>query len=406
MTDTFKPRDDKDVLDVVAWAISENAPLDIMGHGSKAGLGRPVQSAHSLDLSRLSGIVLYEPEELVLTAKAGTPLADILAAVDAEEQMLAFEPMDFGPLYGRPAGRGTLGGTYAANVSGPRRIEAGAARDHALGIAGVSGRGEAFKSGGRVMKNVTGYDLTKGLAGSYGTLAVLTEITIKVMPLPETVATLYLPDLEAEVATRAMAAAMGSDCQVSAAAHLPGSLTAGIAGLEEGRSATVIRLEGFGPSVDYRVARLAGLLNPFSPAERLNPEASRALWAAIRDVAPFAQSPERPLWRLSVAPTAGAGVVRRIAETVPDARAFFDWAGGLVWLEVPQSDNASADIVRAAVAGAGGGHATLVRADASVRAAVPVFAPQPLPLANLSQRLKAQYDPHGLLNPGRMVAGI
>ncbi len=405
MSDSFKPRDEKDVAGVVRWAVAERAPLDIRGHGSKAGLGRPVQAAHTLDLSALSGILSYEPEELVLTAKAGTPLADIMAAVEAEEQMLAFEPMDFGPLYGKPAGRGTLGGTYAANVSGPRRIEAGAARDHALGIAGISGRGEAFKSGGRVIKNVTGYDLTKGLAGSYGTLAVITEISLKVVPLPETVVTLVLTDLAPETAVKAMAVAMGSPCQVSAAAHLPSDLVAGFAALEAGRAATLIRLEGFGPSVDTRVDELTALLAPFGALTRRDEEASAETWAAIRDVAPFCGSTDKPLLRLSVAPATGAAVMAAVRAAVPGARAFMDWAGGLVWLEMPESGDPAAELVRAAVAESGGGHATLVRAESSLRNATAVFQPQPEPLANLSQRLKEQYDPHGILNPGRMVAG-
>ncbi|PLX36131.1 MAG: glycolate oxidase subunit GlcE [Hyphomicrobiales bacterium] len=406
MTDTFKPRDQKDVADVVAWAIAEEKPLDVRGHGSKAGLGRPSQSAYTLDLSGLSGIAFYEPEELVLGAKAGTPLAEIVAALDEKGQMLAFEPMDFGPLYGVEPGKGTLGGTYAANVSGPRRLQAGAARDHALGIAGVSGRGEAFKSGGRVMKNVTGYDLTKGLAGSYGTLAVMTDITIKVVPKPETLATVVVPELAAETAARAMATAMGSPFEVSAAAHLPSAVVAGLDGVEEGRAATVLRLEGFGPSVSYRAGKLVELLKPFGNAYRLDEKASTALWAEIRDVRPFAGADERPLWRVSVAPTAGAGVVEAITRAVPGARAFYDWAGGLVWLELPLAGEAHADAVRGAIAVAGGGHATLIRADAATRAAVPVFQPQPAGLAALSARLKAQYDPHGILNPGRMVAGV
>jgi len=186
MTDLLKPRDAKDVEAAVAWALAEVKTLEIVGHGSKRGIGRAAQWDLSLDLSDLSGVTLYEPEELVLSARAGTPLAEIETLLAAHNQELAFEPMDYGPVFGAPAGCGTIGGTIAANLSGPRRIKAGAARDHFLGVSAVSGRAETFKSGGRVVKNVTGYDLCKVLAGSHGTLAVMTDVTVKVLPRAET----------------------------------------------------------------------------------------------------------------------------------------------------------------------------------------------------------------------------
>ncbi len=217
----FLPNSAEEVLETIQWAVSEESPLEILGHGSKRGIGQPLQSEHTLDLSRLAGITLYEPEELVLSAKAGTPVAEIEAALREHNQELAFEPMDYGPLLGGEAGRGTLGGLLAANLSGPRRLKAGAARDHVPGVHAVSGRGEGFKSGGRVVKNVTGYDLSKGLAGSWGTLAVATDITMKVLPAAETETTLCIAGLEDAVATEAMATAMGSSAEVSGAAHLP-----------------------------------------------------------------------------------------------------------------------------------------------------------------------------------------
>ena len=186
MTDLLKPRDAKDVEGAVQWALAEGKTLEIVGHGSKRGLGRAAQWDLSLDLSDLSGVTLYEPEELILSARAGTPIAEIEALLAAHNQELAFEPADYGPLYGAAAGRGTIGGVLAANLSGPRRIKAGAARDHFLGFTAVSGRGETFKSGGRVVKNVTGYDLCKVLAGSYGTLGAMTDVTVKVLPRAET----------------------------------------------------------------------------------------------------------------------------------------------------------------------------------------------------------------------------
>jgi glycolate oxidase FAD binding subunit len=252
MDDALQPRDGKDVEDAVRWALAEGKTLEIIGRGSKRGLGRPSQTDLTLELSGLSGVTLYEPEELVLSAQAGTPMAEIEDLVDSKGQQLDFEPMDYGPIFGRPAGAGTLGGALAANLSGPRRIKAGAARDHFLGVAAVSGRAETFKSGGRVVKNVTGYDLCKVLAGSFGTLAAMTDVTIKTLPKPETEATVLLLGLDAARANAAMSAAMGSSCDVSAAAHLPRSMVMHFAGLYVTEEVTAFRLEGFAPSVKHR----------------------------------------------------------------------------------------------------------------------------------------------------------
>jgi glycolate oxidase FAD binding subunit len=408
MTETFKPRDATEVATAVSWAVSEARPLEIVGAGSKRALGRPAQSEHTLDVSGLSGITLYEPEELVLTAAAGTPIREIHAALAARGQELAFEPMDYGPLLGHPSGEGTIGGILATNLSGPRRIAKGAARDHALGIAAVSGRGEAFKSGGRVVKNVTGYDLSRGLAGSWGTLAVLTSVTFKVLPRAETSLTLALSGLDDAKAAAAMAAAMGSSAEASGAAHLPAAVAGTVDGLGP-RAATLIRLEGIPVSVAARADALAKLLGAFGPVGRIDRAASERIWVALRDVEPFAttSNPGAPVWRISVAPSAGAALARAIGAAIPAARWFYDWQGGLVWLMLPpRTPHAGAMIVRDQTRAAGGGHAFLVRADAAVRAAVPVFEPQPAPLAALSARLKAQFDPKGILNPGRMTAGL
>ncbi|MVA99600.1 glycolate oxidase subunit GlcE [Nitratireductor sp. CAU 1489] len=395
----FTPSRAEDVLAAVQWAVGEDAPLEILGHGSKRGIGRPVQTEHTLDLSGLSGVTLYEPEELVLSARAGTPVAEIEALLAEKRQQLAFEPLDYGPLFGAPAGRGTIGGVLAGNLAGPRRLKAGAARDHVLGIHAVSGRGEAFKSGGRVVKNVTGYDLSKAMAGSWGTLAVVTDTTFKVLPAAETETTLVLRGLSDADAATAMAAAMGSAGEVSGAAHLPESVTGSvIAGALAGEASTLLRLEGFGPSVAYRRDMLTSLFKG-GEIETLEDQASRVLWREIRDVAPFCDATERPVWRVSVPPTRGHALVMALRMQAA-ADAFYDWQGGLVWLRMESEPEA--DIVRALVAAHGGGHATLVRAAPAWRSSVPVFQPQPMPLAALSARLKNQFDPQNVLNPGRM----
>jgi glycolate oxidase FAD binding subunit len=408
----LKPRDAADVEAAVGWALAGGKTLEIVGRGTKRAIGRAAQWDATLDLSALTGVTLYEPEELVLSAKAGTPLAEVEALAAASGQELAFEPMDYGPLLGVAAGAGTIAGALAANLSGPRRIKAGAARDHFLGVTAVSGRGETFKSGGRVVKNVTGYDLCKLLAGSWGTLAVMTEVTVKTLPQAESEETVLVMDLDDAAAGKVMAAVMGSFADVSAAAHLPVIAAARISETASAhRAVTAFRLEGVAPSIAHRKGVLERLVAPFGAVATLNGTASRAFWRAVRDVAPFAARPDLPprdeercVWRISTAPSRGAEVGRTLVERA-GAEVMYDWAGGLVWAAVPVSDDAHASLVRASVAAAGG-HATLIRAPAALRAKVDVFEPEPAALAALTARVREGFDPRGLLNPGRMWAGV
>jgi glycolate oxidase FAD binding subunit len=405
MSDSLKPRDHKDVEAVVQWALAEGKSLDVVGHGSKHAFGRPAQTDATLDLSAVAGVTLYEPEELVLAARAGTPLAEIETLLASRGQELAFEPMDYGPIFGLDGGRGTVGGTIAANLSGPRRIRAGAARDHFLGAVAVSGRGETFKSGGRVVKNVTGYDLCKLIAGSWGTLAVVTEITLKVLPRAETEATLLAFGLDDRAAGAAMTAAMGSPFGVSAAAHVPDYLASRFDGLSASDPVTAFRIEGVAPSVAHCLAGLTSAIGNPGRSAVLADAASRALWRGVRDARPFwsdGDSGARALWRLSVPPGMSCDVVGRLS---PGAQLFYDWAGGLVWLAPPVSADCGAGEIRAALKGTGG-HATLVRAPAAVRASVDVFEPESGALAALTKRVKESFDPGGVLNPGRMWAGV
>jgi glycolate oxidase FAD binding subunit len=404
MSDTLKPRDAKEVEDAVRWALGEEKPLEVMGQGSKRAIGRPNQTDLTLDLTGLSGVTLYEPAELVLSAKAGTPLAEIEALLDENNQQLGFEPIDYGPLLGVEPGQGTIGGVIAANLSGPRRIKAGAARDHFLGVSAVTGRGDTIKSGGRVVKNVTGYDLCKLFAGSWGTLAVMTDVTVKVLPKPETEATVIVTELDDARACAAMAAAMGSPYDVSGAAHLPDHVASWFDGLPKAEATTALRLEGHAPSVARRKETLAALMKPFGPVALLDEQDSATLWRSVRTVKPFAASAARarPLWRISTAPARGHEL---LATITPAAQMFYDWAGGLIWVAMPFAEEPDAAAVRAAVAELDG-HAMLVRAPASVRAALDVFAPEPAGLAALNKRVKESFDPKGVLNPGRMWAGV
>ncbi|CAN7369472.1 FAD-binding protein [Mesorhizobium amorphae] len=401
---TFTPAATAEVLSTVQWAAAEDAPLEILGHGSKRSIGRPQQSEHTLDLSKLTGVTLYEPAELVLSARAGTPLAEIEQLLAQNGQQLAFEPMNYGPLLGGARGKGTIGGVLAANLCGPRRLKAGAARDHILGISAVAGRGEAFKSGGRVVKNVTGYDLSKLMANSWGTLAVLSDVTFKVLPAAETEVTLAIRGLLDDAATAAMALALGSSAEVSSAAHLPERVAARVAGSTLGSdAATLLRVEGFGPSVTYRIAALKQLLGKSGPLQEIAGEASKTIWRDVCDCVPFADGTEKPVWRVSMAPSQAHQMVLTLRMQA-GVSAFYDWQGGLIWLRMEAGDP-EASLLRGLIRKHGGGHATLVRAALSHRAAVPVFEPQAPHLAALSARLKAEFDPKAILNPGRMAPG-
>ncbi len=422
MSETFRPETDVQVAELLSWALAEELPLELRGRGSKRALGRPLQAERTLDLSGLSGIVFYEPEELVLKAKAGTPLAEIEAALAEKNQELAFEPSDLGPLLGGEAGQGSIGGVIACNLSGPRRIKAGAARDHFLGVEAVSGRGELFKSGGRVVKNVTGYDLCKLLAGSYGTLAVATDIVVKVLPAPEKTRTVLVFGLDEEKALQAMTGALTSSHEVSGAAHLPANLAArsGVSRVAEaGGAVTAIRVEGPGGSVAHRCSALRETLGSLGETEELHSHNSQSFWRELRDVAPFTGD-ERAVWRISVAPQAGPGIARFLqgmsgqgmsgqgmsGQGMSGADCFMDWGGGLIWAALPAGEDASAEALRAAVAEAGGGHATLIRAPEPLRAGVPVFQPLDPVQDALTRRVKESFDPKGILNPGRMFAGV
>ena len=373
----LSPVDERELSEAVAGA---EGPLRIVGGGTRP-VGRPV-SGEVLSTRGLSGIELYEPGALTIVARAGTPLAEVEAALAAENQRLPFEPMDMRGLLGT-RGEPTIGGVVAANASGPRRIQAGACRDSLIGVRFVDGRGTVLKNGGRVMKNVTGYDLVKLLAGSYGTLGVVSEVSFKVLPGIETRACVLLNGLSNGDAVAAMAKALGSPYEVSGAAHTP----AGI----DGHPVTMLRLEGFSDSVAYRAGKLKELLAAFGDISvETDPERVQAGWTWVRDVETF-QGREGDVWRISVKPSDGPGVAARAGGDV-----LFDWGGGLVWaLTAPGSD------LRAEL-GDFAGHATLIRASEETRARLSVFQPEPAPVAALAEGLRRQFDPKGILNPGVM----
>lgn len=410
--DTLRVRDAKDVEAMVRAALASEQPLEIVGHGSKRMIGQPMATNALLDLSALNAVTAYEPNELIITVEAGAPLADVQSLIDSKNQQFAFEPMDTARLLGAAADRGTVGGMIGAGLAGPRRVRDGGVRDHLLGAHAVSGFGDSFKAGGRVVKNVTGYDLCKLLAGSWGTLAVMTEVTLKVMPRPESERTLVLRGLDDATANRAMTAALGSPFDVSGAAHVPALASHPVQGAladlgSPQQPVTLLRLEGITVSAAHRAASLGATLAPFGSAEVVADNASAALWSAIRDVVPFAANGVLgawPVWRVVCPPASGGAFGQALArETGGDV--IYDWGGGLIWAALPPAVDAHAALLRQRV-GMIGGHATLLRAAEPVRRAVDVFHPQQGGLAALGERVRTAFDPKNILNRGRLARGL
>ena len=383
--DMLRPQSAAEVQERLADANAERRRITLRGGGSKTGFGGAVDTGDVLDLSALAGVERYEPGELVLRAGAGTRVDDIAALLADQDQMLAFEPPDLGPLMGEPPGLSTLGGMLAAGLSGPRRISAGAARDHFLGFDAVAGRGVAFKAGGPVVKNVTGYDLPKLMAGSWGALAALTSVTLKVMPRPKTAMTMVIGGLDLRGAAEVMSQAMGGPWSVSGAAHMPAPLNRRSPLMSDG-SATLLRLEGFSPSVQARMASLRAAFRGAGGIDLYGDAPTEAVWRWIRDVEPF-WGHERRVWRLSVPPADGW----RLADAARGAECLHDWAGGQIW--VCAEDDFNADPLLEQVK-AIGGHARLVRGQGPAAAH---------PLSDLTARVKIAFDPNGVLSAARLT---
>lgn len=392
---------------MIAKLSSQQRSIEVVGHGALRNAGRMTKSDAVLTTAALRGITLYEPAELVMSARAGTPLYEIEAALAARGQMLPFEPVDIGPTTGAPGGALSIGGIFSTNISGSRRIALGSARDNLLGIRAVNGRAELFKSGGRVMKNVTGLDLARGLSGSWGTLAVLTEVTFKVVPLPQKLATLVYPGLPDDIAIETLTAALATPFEVSGAVHLPKAAAARLK-LQKlkgiGQSATFLRLENFATSVEERKDKLKNALKIYGTPFELDSETSWSLWSELRTLSMMPYSSETSLWRIVTVPTTAHEIVATIGKFMGSVAAY-DWGGGLIWLEVPATADAAAADVRRAVA-VRGGHATLVRASPEVRASVDVFEPMRPEVEQLTRGLKSAFDPRNVLNRGRMYAGL
>lgn len=403
----LQPATLEELREAVAGTIATGRSMEIRGGGSKRNLGHPMTVDVCLSLDRLAGIISYEPAELVLTAKAGTAWAEIETLLAANRQMLAFEPPAWRGLLASEHRNPTLGGILACNLTGPRRVKAGAARDHFLGFVGINGFGEVFKSGGKVVKNVTGYDLCKLIAGSYGTLAVLAEVSIKVVPRPDESSSLLIFGLDDDAAIAALADGLNAPHEVSAAAHLPAPIAARSrlsTVASSGGAVTALRLEGTRSSIAVRAQALRDLFAARGPIAELRDSESEQFWRDVAEVTPIMPAEDRVIWRLSLPPSAGPGVMKAVAREL-DAVGLYDWGGGLLWLAVEEPENGGAATIRAALAPSGG-HATLVHAPEAVRATVPVFQPLPPALASLTRRIKDSFDPNHRFNPGRLYRGM
>ncbi|MFZ0571005.1 MAG: FAD-binding protein [Rhodomicrobium sp.] len=407
MADVYMPRNEGELAGFVKSANAGGYSLEICGFRSKREAGRPVTPSAVISTAKLSGITLYEPKELVISAKAGTPLHEVEAALAGKNQELAFEPASYSRIYGTDPLAASMGAIAAMSISGPRRILRGAARDHMLGLRAVNGEGAAIKSGGRVMKNVTGVDLVRGLSGSWGTLSVFTEVTFKVLPKAPESRTIMFLALADEAATGVMSAAMGTPYEVSGTIHLHGALSSRLSDREiaPARTAiTALRLEGGPKSLAYRVEKLRRELAPFGETYELDPERSRDFWADIRSLVFLSADFERPLWRVTTAPSKAALIVRALSAYF-EVNAAYEWSGGLLWLELPPSADASVTEVRRVLAEFEA-DSMLMRAPKEVRSAIDVFHPLPFAKMKIVKALKHAFDPAGVLNPGRMYAGV
>ncbi len=407
MAGVYVARDEAEIADIVKGANAGQHSIEVCGFRSKRDMGRPLRPSAVISTAKLSGITHYEPAELVVSAKAGTPLHEVEATLARKNQELAFEPADLSRIFSKEPHAASIGAIAAMNISGPRRILRGAARDHLLGILAINGKGERIKAGGRVMKNVTGVDLVRGLAGSWGTLAVLTEVTFKVLPKAPDSRSLVFVGLADEAAVGLLCAAMGTPHEVSGTIHIHGALASHLADKElapANTALTAIRLEGDARSLDDRIEKLKKEFAPIGESYEIGRLRSRAFWADTRSMSFLAGDLENPVWRIACAPSAGPLIIRALSAFF-EVRAVYEWSGGLIWVEVPPSSDANATEVRRVLAEFNA-DALLVRASPEVRASVEVFHPLPLAKMNIVKSLKKAFDPASVLNRGRMYEGV
>lgn len=386
MAETLTPNTADELAQTVAQAAADKTPLRIIGGGSRLGLGEAVAAATHLSTEKLTGITEYKPDALSLVVKAGTPLAEIEQTLLAQSQRLAFEPADYRKLLGTQQSKPTIGGVVACNISGPRRVAVGACRDFLLGVKFVNGKGELIKNGGKVMKNVTGYDLVKLLCGSYGSLGVLTELSFKTAPIPEFETTLVFENLPGYEAVDLFSRLLGQPLDITGAVHQTAHASS------DGIAKSYIRIEGFEAAVHRRVERIRTLT--IKKFETLSYIASTNLWQSLRDIE-FAVGRNWPLWKIMIKPSEGPALVE-VLQNIAGGNAQFDWGGACVWyspegcLEWP--------VLRKLTEKLGGQAMRVTGAKAA-----PAFHPQSGAVADMSERIRAKFDPDNILNPGILV---
>jgi glycolate oxidase FAD binding subunit len=384
-------RTEAEVVEAVRAARADRRSLEIVGAGTKRAYGRVAPCDDVLDVSGLAGIVKYEPSELILTVLPGTPVVEINALLAQKNQRLGFEPADWGPLFGATANSATIGGVLSADASGPAALRYGRARDSLLGFRSVNGLAEAYKAGGKVVKNVTGFDLPKLMCGAMGTLGVLTEVTLRVFPKPSETVTLIARDVSTREGLALLRRVWQSPLEATALSYVPASTPLVSLGYV-GEGAALIRLEGAPEPLKEKIAAL----HRFAPqAQRIDlPE----VFGAIAGATALAGL-DRTVWRVSVPQNDAADLVDVLRPSWWTA----DWAGGLLWVGLPAGDNGAT--LRAAC-GERDGHATLVRANDEMRAGIALFTPETPARAALTKSVKAAFDPLGIFNPGRMWDGV
>jgi len=392
-------RSEDDVVAAVRAAMETGSAFEIVSGGGKRNYGRPVEADAILDIGGLTGILKYEPEELVVSARAATRLTEIEFALAARQQMLGFSPADWSALFGGNAGAATLAGTVATNACGARRVKAGAVRDHIIGCRFVNGSAEAIKAGGSVIKNVTGFDIPKLMSGAFGTLGVLTELTFRVVPKPARVASLAL-SCDAEDGLRALREAARLPVDPTGLSYLPETALAACAAARAANvnldpGAALIRVEGPGEALDEKLVILKKTFDRFS-AQILDDAATDALFREIGDGTIFAGR-EGDIWRLCVPPSEA-----HMAAVLTRAQLWYaDWAGGLIWLRLDANEDTARHL--RGITAKYGGHATLMRANVDARARLAVFEPEPPARAAITASVKAAFDPQRIFNRGRMV---
>ena len=401
---TFKPTTREEISEFVRECYKKSIPIEISGHKSKRNIGRNFQTEKTLDLSKYSGIIEYKPEELYIKAKAGTPIREIISELDKNNQQLAFEPVDFGLLFSGKKNDGSIGGVIACNFAGSRRFKAGSVRDHVLGFQGVNGKGEIIKSGGTVVKNVTGYDLCKILSGSFGTLTVLTEVSVKVLPKPPTNKTLIIDNPHLKKALEYLNLALSSSSDPSGGVFYPEYFRNNFTfnDLTTEGAITAIRVEGPNDSVDYRIKKLCKeLAINTNEIAVLDTEQSNIFWEKTRSLVVFSEL-KNNLLRIVVPASETFEVLTKLK--IYEIKHFVDWGGNLIWLQIDKISTKILKEIKNIVVEASG-YLTVIKIEENLKATIDVFTIDSIKY-KISERIKKSFDPKRILNPGKMYSGI